>query len=79
MNGVEDLPGKTAPFGFFDPAGFSKGKSEGEILKWREAEVSVRVTGFLHPPLGSGLGLALRSWLGSGALVSLPSLRPLPP
>ena len=41
MNGVEDLPGISGPFGFFDPAGFSNGKTEGEIIKWRESELKV--------------------------------------
>jgi len=31
--------GATAPFGFFDPLGLSKGKSEADIRKWREAEL----------------------------------------
>jgi len=39
MNFAEGLPGKTAPFGFFDPLAFSAGKPEGEILRFREAEI----------------------------------------
>jgi light-harvesting complex I chlorophyll a/b binding protein 1 len=31
--------GATAPFGYFDPLGLSKGKSVAEIKKWRESEV----------------------------------------
>lgn len=36
---VKDLPGITAPFGYFDPVGFSEGASEGKIKFYREVEV----------------------------------------
>ena len=36
---VRDLPGITAPFGFFDPMGFSADASEGKIRFFREAEL----------------------------------------
>jgi hypothetical protein len=36
---VKDLAGVSAPFGFFDPLGFSKGKSEGKIRFYRESEL----------------------------------------
>lgn len=36
---AEDLPGKTGPLGFFDPAGFSSRVTDGELLKYREAEL----------------------------------------
>ena len=36
---IADAPGITAPFGYFDPAGFSATKSAGELKKWREAEL----------------------------------------
>ena len=36
---ISDAPGITAPFGYFDPAGFSATKSAGELKKWREAEL----------------------------------------
>lgn len=34
-----ELAGVTAPLGFFDPAGFTKGKTEGKIRFYREVEV----------------------------------------
>lgn len=36
---AEDLPGALPPVGFFDPLGLSKGKTDGEIKKIREAEL----------------------------------------
>lgn len=36
---AEGLAGAIAPTGFFDPAGFSEGKTEAEIKKIREAEL----------------------------------------
>jgi len=33
------LPGATLPFGFFDPLGLSKGKSEGVLIRYRESEL----------------------------------------
>jgi hypothetical protein len=36
---VEELPGITAPWGFWDPFQFSVGTSEGELLYFREAEL----------------------------------------
>ena len=38
MNFAEGLPGSTAPLGFFDPLGYSN-NPEGEILRFREAEI----------------------------------------
>ena len=35
----EDMPGVSAPLGFFDPAGFSDGVSEGRIKFYREVEL----------------------------------------
>ena len=39
MNFAEDLPGASAPFGFFDPLGLSAGKEESVIRRWRESEL----------------------------------------
>lgn len=36
---AKDLPGVTAPLGFFDPLGFSKGADEATIMKYRESEL----------------------------------------
>merc|ERR1719387_1583 len=36
---VKSLPGITAPLGFFDPAGFCEGASEGKIRFYREVEL----------------------------------------
>ena len=36
---LKSAPGITGPFGFFDPLGLSAGKSDGELKKWREAEI----------------------------------------
>lgn len=36
---VENWPGVSAPFGYFDPLGLSVGKSEETMTKWREAEL----------------------------------------
>ena len=36
---LEDMPGVTEPLGFFDPAGFSEGASEGKIKFYREVEL----------------------------------------
>ena len=38
---AESLPGAIPPFGYFDPLGLSKGKSDFELKKWREAEIKV--------------------------------------
>ena len=35
----EDMPGISAPLGFFDPAGFSDGATEGRIKFYREVEL----------------------------------------
>jgi light-harvesting complex I chlorophyll a/b binding protein 1 len=39
MSAAENLPGATKPFGFFDPLGLSKEASEGDVIRWREAEL----------------------------------------
>lgn len=39
MSSAESLPGAVAPFGFFDPLGLSKDASEGDVIRWREAEL----------------------------------------
>merc|ERR1719446_1556371 len=36
---VVDMPGSTAPLGFFDPLGFSKNASPETMKKYREAEL----------------------------------------
>jgi hypothetical protein len=36
---IKDMAGISAPFGFFDPLGFSNGKSEGKIRFYRESEL----------------------------------------
>ena len=36
---VEGLVGDTAPFGYFDPLGFSKGKTLEQMTSYREAEL----------------------------------------
>ena len=36
---IRDMPGITAPFGFFDPMGFSADASEGKLRFYREAEL----------------------------------------
>lgn len=36
---ARDLPGKTAPIGFFDPFGFSQRASPKSVKLWREAEL----------------------------------------
>tara|TARA_B110001452_G_scaffold123525_1_gene102426 strand:- start:1492 stop:2118 length:627 start_codon:yes stop_codon:yes gene_type:complete len=36
---VKELPGVSAPLGFFDPAGFTVGASEGKIKFYREVEL----------------------------------------
>mmetsp|Transcript_20922 Transcript_20922/g.36270 ORF Transcript_20922/g.36270 Transcript_20922/m.36270 type:complete len:292 (+) Transcript_20922:85-960(+) len=36
---VKNLPGISAPLGFFDPFGFTKGASKAKIAKYREAEL----------------------------------------
>lgn len=36
---ARDLPGKTAPIGFFDPFGFSDRASPKSVKLWREAEL----------------------------------------
>ena len=34
-----DMPGATAPLGFFDPLGFTKGANAATLSKYREAEI----------------------------------------
>merc|ERR1719486_1140774 len=36
---VKEMPGITGPLGFFDPAGFSSGASEGKVRFYREVEL----------------------------------------
>merc|ERR1712054_625026 len=63
---VKDLAGITAPLGFFDPVGFTEGKSEGKIRFYREVEIKhgrvgmLAALGFLvgenfHPLFGGGI------------------------
>merc|ERR1711939_623863 len=44
---VKDLAGITAPLGFFDPVGFTEGKSEGKIKFYREVELKHGRVGML--------------------------------
>merc|ERR1719502_1068532 len=44
---VRSLPGVTAPLGFFDPAGFTEGASEGKIRFYREVELKHGRVGML--------------------------------
>ena len=37
--GVQDLPGATAPFGFFDPLNLSASLDAVEVSRYREAEL----------------------------------------
>jgi hypothetical protein len=39
MMAAKDMVGVTAPLGFFDPLGLSKGKDEKTLTKYREAEL----------------------------------------
>lgn len=39
MNSMKDLPGISAPLGFFDPLGFSTKADEATIAKYRESEL----------------------------------------
>lgn len=39
MLDIKEMPGITAPLGFFDPLGFSKGADDATITKYREAEL----------------------------------------
>merc|ERR1712228_97333 len=63
---VKSMPGITPPLGFFDPAGFCKGQSEGKIRFYREVELKhgriamLASLGFLvaeqfHPLWGGGI------------------------
>jgi hypothetical protein len=63
---VKEMAGVTAPLGFFDPAGFTEGKSEGKIRFYREVEVKhgrvamLAALGFLlgenfHPLFGGNI------------------------
>jgi len=44
---IKEMPGITAPLGFFDPVGFSEGESEGKIRFLREAELKHGRVGML--------------------------------
>jgi len=44
---VKELPGATAPLGFWDPAGFSEGASEGKVRFYREVELKHGRVGML--------------------------------
>merc|ERR1739847_155845 len=44
---VKDLPGVTAPLGFFDPVGFTADASEGKIRFYREVELKHARIGML--------------------------------
>jgi len=63
---IKDLAGVTAPLGFFDPVGFTEGKSEGKIRFYREVEIKhgrlgmLAALGFLvgenfHPLFGGDI------------------------
>jgi hypothetical protein len=63
---VKDMSGVTAPLGFFDPFGYSKGVSKGKILFYREVELKhgrvamLAALGFLiaeqfHPLFGGNI------------------------
>merc|ERR1711990_603898 len=63
---VEEMAGVTAPLGFFDPAGFTDGASEGKIRFYREVELKhcrvgmLAAIGFLvgeqfHPLFGGNV------------------------
>merc|ERR1719373_1478807 len=63
---VKELAGVTAPLGFFDPMGFTEGKSEGKIRFYREVEIKhgrlgmLAALGFLvgenfHPLFGGDI------------------------
>merc|ERR1712083_618958 len=52
---VKDLPGITAPVGFFDPMGFSESASEGRMRFYREVELKHgRLVGEQFHPLFGG-------------------------
>merc|ERR1719382_265675 len=44
---IKDMPGVTAPMGFFDPVGFCEGASEGKIRFYREVELKHARVGML--------------------------------
>merc|ERR1719327_115333 len=44
---VKNMPGITDPLGFFDPAGFTEGASEGKIRFYREVELKHGRVGML--------------------------------
>jgi len=46
---VKELAGVTEPLGFFDPVGFTEGKSEGKIRFYREVEIKHVALGCLRP------------------------------
>merc|ERR1712203_1121793 len=63
---VKELAGVTEPLGFFDPVGFTEGKSEGKIRFYREVEIKhgrlgmLAAVGFLvgenfHPLFGGNI------------------------
>lgn len=39
MLNIREMPGVTAPLGFFDPLGFSKNADDATIIKYRESEL----------------------------------------
>ena len=64
---VSDMPGVTAPFGFFDPLGLSNDKSDDRIKYFREAELKhgrvcmLASVGFLFAELTNGPFFALNT------------------
>ena len=65
---VRDMPGVTAPLGFWDPLGFSQTASEGKVKFYREVELKhsrvamLASVGFLvgeqfHPLFGGGINV----------------------
>ena len=47
MANIKNMPGVTAPLGFFDPVGFCEGASEGKIRFYREVELKHARVGML--------------------------------
>jgi hypothetical protein len=66
---IKELAGVTEPLGFFDPVGFSEGKTEGKLRFYREVEIKhgrlgmLAALGFLvgenfHPLFGGDIDVA---------------------
>lgn len=78
---VRDMPGITAPIGFFDPAGYSETASDEAMLWFRAAELKhsrvamLAFTGWCV----NGLGFHFPGYLSKAEDVSFESLSKLPP